>query len=113
MEKAKLKEISEQELANVLNMNETFIDELKSEINNLKNLLDCKSAEIRRIYEENRNLKKSLTTEIESLTRGNEELRSRMKALERDHLEDFEAFKIKISHLVDANIKSLTSYYQN
>lgn len=30
MEKAKLKEINEQELANVLNMNETFIDELKS-----------------------------------------------------------------------------------
>lgn len=36
-----------------------------------------------------------------------------MKALERDHLEDFEAFKIKIAGLVDANMKSLTSYYQN
>lgn len=52
-------------------MNETFIDELRSEINNLKNLLDCKSSEIRRIYEENANLKKSLGAEIDSLTRGN------------------------------------------
>ena len=36
-----------------------------------------------------------------------------MKALQRDHLEEFEAFKIKISQMIDANIKGLTSYYQN
>ena len=94
-------------------MNETFIDELRSEVNNLKNLLDCKSSEIRRIYEENTNLKKSLGAEIDSLTKGNEGLRERLKALERDHLEEFEAFKIKMSHLIDANIKGLTTYYQN
>lgn len=47
------------------------------------------------------------------MTKSNEELRARMKALQRDHLEEFEAFKIKISQMIDANIKGLTSYYQN
>ena len=44
LEKSKLKEISEQEIKNILDMNESFIGELRSEINNLKNLLDCKSS---------------------------------------------------------------------
>ena len=94
-------------------MNETYIDELKSEINNIKNLLDCKSSEIRRIYEENNNIKKSLAVEIDSLTKANEGLRTRMRDSEKEHLQEFEAFKIKLANLIDANIKGLTSYYQN
>lgn len=42
-EKAKLKEINEQEVKNILDLNEVHIGELRNEINHLKNLLDCKS----------------------------------------------------------------------
>lgn len=50
-EKAKLKQINEEEIKNILNLNEVHIGELKGEINHLKNLLDCKSAEIKRLFE--------------------------------------------------------------
>lgn len=112
-EKAKLQQISEQELKNVLTLNEVHIGELKTEINHIKNLLDCKSGEIRRLFEENTMLKKNLSTELELQIKTNEELRVRIKALERDNLESMEAFKIKMAELIDADMKSLMSYFQN
>lgn len=36
-----------------------------------------------------------------------------MKALERDNLEATETLKIKLSQLIEADMKSLCSYYQN
>ena len=79
----------------------------------MKNLLDCKSNEIRRLFEENGNLKKVTNAEIELQTKTNTELRARMKALERDNLESMEAFKVKMAQLIDADMRSVCSYYQN
>lgn len=54
-----------------------------------------------------------MEAELELQYKTNEELRSRMKALERENLESMEAFKVKMAQLIDADIKSLCSYYQN
>lgn len=112
-EKAKLRDINEQEVKNILEFNETHIADLRNEINHLKNLLDCKANEIRRLYEENVKAKKSMEAELELQSKTNEELRVRMKALERDNLETMEAFKVKMAQLFDADVKALCSYYQN
>jgi predicted RNase H-like nuclease (RuvC/YqgF family) len=96
-----------------LDLNETHIGELRSEISHLRTLLECKSTEIKRLLEENENMKKTMTAEIELQTKANEELRVRMKALERDGLENVEALKIKMAQLVDADMKSLVVYYQS
>lgn len=42
-ERAKLQQINEQEVKNLTDLNEVFIEELRNEINHLRNLLDCKS----------------------------------------------------------------------
>ena len=54
-----------------------------------------------------------MEAELELQYKTNEELRNRMKALERENLESMEAFKVKMAQLIDADIKSLCSYYQN
>jgi hypothetical protein len=96
-----------------LDLNETHIGELRNEIAHLRTLLECKSTEIKRLLEENENMKKTMTAEIELQTKANEELRVRMKALERDGLENVEALKIKMAQLVDADMKALVLYYQS
>jgi cell shape-determining protein MreC len=42
-EKNKLRELNDQEIRNLMDMNENHIEELRSENNKLKNLLDSKS----------------------------------------------------------------------
>lgn len=59
LEKAKLKQINEQEVKNILDLNETLTSELRSEINNIRNMLDLKSEEIRKLLEENSKSKRS------------------------------------------------------
>ncbi len=79
----------------------------------MKNLLDCKSGEIRRLFEENAAMKKTINCELDMQIKTNEELRVRIKILERDNLESMEAFKVKMAQLIDADMKSLVSYFQN
>lgn len=100
-------------MKNLTELNEVFIGELRSEINHLRNLLDCKSTEIRRLFEENASLKKATGAEIELQSRSNAELRARMKALERENMEAAECFKVKMAQLIDADLRALSSYYQN
>ena len=94
-------------------MYETNIDELNGENFKLKQLIECKKEELRELYDENQRVKESYGKENDLIRNENNQLKNRIKSLEKEKKEDMEHFKIKMTNLLESDIKAMSEYYEN
>ena len=112
-EKNKLEELNRLEQENLTKLFETNVSELNGENFKLKQLIECKKEELRELYDENQRVKESFGKENDLVKNENNHLKSKVKSLEVENKENLEHFKIKMTHLLDNDIKSMGDYYEN
>jgi hypothetical protein len=112
-EKDKLEELNRLEVENLTKLFETNIEELNGENHKLKQLIECKKQELKELYDENQRIKESYGAENNLIRNENNELKSKLKTLQLASREEMETFKVKMANLLDADIKSMGSYYEH
>ena len=112
-EKNKLEELNRLEQENLTKLFETNVSELNGENFKLKQLIECKKEELRELYDENQRIKESFGKENELISNENKQLKSKIKELEVEKKDNMEHFKIKMTNLLENDVKSMGEYYEN